>query len=74
MRVYLILAALIGVVLYVNSKFKQALAKASTTKGALDMEKDPVCGKYVAREAAIVKRVSDGARYYCSQTCASADS
>ena len=33
------------------------------------VEKDPVCGMFVAREAAVMLKTGDGDRYFCSEEC-----
>lgn len=33
------------------------------------VEKDPVCGMFVAREAAVMLKAADGDRYFCSEEC-----
>ncbi len=33
------------------------------------VEKDPVCGMFVAREAAVMLKTSEGDRYFCSEEC-----
>ncbi len=34
-----------------------------------EMVKDPVCGVYVPRSAAVTKGTSGGLRYFCSEKC-----
>ena len=41
--------------------------------GQYEMEKDPVCGKFVFADAAVKRLIGAEARYYCSEDCASRD-
>ncbi|HJM83291.1 MAG TPA: hypothetical protein QF720_06850 [Nitrospinota bacterium] len=73
MRIYLMLAILVAVTWYAVSRIKSTFFSSSPCVNSLEMEKDPVCGKFVARDTAVVKKAPDGFRYYCSHSCASQD-
>lgn len=75
MRIYLIIAAIIALVLYMRSRVNRPGSRLEDGReeGVLDMAQDPVCGDYVEAAQATVRRHGGETRYYCSEACARKD-
>lgn len=75
MRVFLILSAFAWLAWYFISRIGKAVkVKGNASKDdPLEMVKDPVCGKFIARDYAVIRSLGSETKYYCSDDCALRD-
>ena len=72
-RLFLILGLLIALFVLLKSVYRASKAggrPAGTLCDGDQMVQDPVCGVFVPRKTALVRRIANETHFFCSQECA----